>query len=105
MAKEYWYCTAGPIDPDTYEGNGADAPLRMAVRNALERHFSAGDYTLASGWGVTRSQVDEMSFSSCDEKTKKAIIKSRIGEGKKLPRHMQAWAMLFNKDETNTEEE
>lgn len=49
--KQYWMCIIGPGDPNDYKGNGADGPLRSAVRDTFERIFGE-DEVCASGWGI-----------------------------------------------------
>jgi len=94
--QQYWYCVIGPADPTQYREIGADFPLRQHVRETFARFF--GDelgQTCSSGWGVTKEQADHISFATCDEKTKQAIIRSYYDEGKPLPRHVRAWELLI----------
>lgn len=49
--KEYWMCIIGGTDPSKYKGNGADWPLRQAVRDAYNNIFGDDD-VCASGWGI-----------------------------------------------------
>lgn len=50
--KQYWMCMIGPADPTEYKGNGADFPLRNAVRNAFYDMFDPEDDVCSSGWGI-----------------------------------------------------
>lgn len=48
---EYWMAIIGPADPNEYKGNGADSPLRRAVRDKFNEIFGE-DEVCASGWGI-----------------------------------------------------
>lgn len=55
--KQYWMCIIGGTNPDLYEGNGADTPLRMAVRNKYYEIFGE-DEVCSSGWGVDEERYE-----------------------------------------------
>jgi hypothetical protein len=55
MQKQYWMCIFGSTDPDIYKGNGADGPLRQAVRNKYNEIFG-NDNVCASGWGINEER-------------------------------------------------
>lgn len=49
--KQYWMCIIGDVDPKLYKGNGADGPLRHAVRDKFNEIFGP-DNVCSSGWGI-----------------------------------------------------
>lgn len=55
MKKQYWMCIIGGVDPSKYEGNGADYPLRQAVREKYYEIFGE-DEVCASGWGINEER-------------------------------------------------
>jgi len=57
MKKQYWMCLIGPANPNDYKGNGADAPLRMAVRSKFFDIFGNDDIC-ASGWGIDQERYE-----------------------------------------------
>lgn len=97
MKGNYWYCYIGPADVKKYKGNGADFPLRQAVRNVFNKIFGE-DYVCSSGFGISEDQTEQISFATYDDKSKLQIIESYIQEKKKLPRYMRAWQLLFKED-------
>jgi len=56
--EQYWMCMIGPADPKEYKGNGADSPLRNAVRNTFYDMFDPDDDVCASGWGIDQERYD-----------------------------------------------
>jgi len=57
--KFYWSCLiGGPIDPSKYEGNGADWPLRQAVRDAYIKMFCEDNEVCSSGWGINEERYE-----------------------------------------------
>lgn len=56
--KQYWMCMIGPADPSEYKGNGADGPLRNAVRNTFYDMFEPDDDVCSSGWGINEERYD-----------------------------------------------
>jgi len=97
LKQEYWYCVIGPANPDEYKGNGADWPLRHAVREAFDKHFG-GSPRCSSGWGITEEKTRQISFATCNDDLKRSIIRSYHNENKPLPRHMRAWELLFQEE-------
>ena len=59
IKKQYWMCIIGPVNPDKYKGNGADLPLRMAVRNTFNEIFGK-DEVCASGWGISQERYEAL---------------------------------------------
>lgn len=49
--KQYWMCIIGSTNPNKYKGNGADFPLRNAVRDVYNDIFGE-DEVCSSGWGI-----------------------------------------------------
>lgn len=47
----------GPANPDEYKGNGADFPLRQAVRDSFNDIFGP-DQVCASGWGIDEERYN-----------------------------------------------
>lgn len=72
--KKYWMCIIGPADTNKYQGNGADFPLRQAVRNKFFEIFGE-DNVCASGWGINeeRYQLLRTLHSKTTEDLKKLI--------------------------------
>ena len=56
-SKKYWMCIIGGTDPDLYEGNGADFPLRMAVRDKFNEIFGE-DEVCSSGWNIDEERYN-----------------------------------------------
>ena len=57
--KQYWMCLIGPVGPNKYKGNGADLPLRMAVRDKFNEIFGP-DEVCASGWGISQERYEAL---------------------------------------------
>ena len=62
--REYWLCIVGPVDGTTLE-LGADFPMRMGIRSALERLEKTGlkvgqDFAISSGWGIDDKTAEEI---------------------------------------------
>lgn len=55
--KRYWMCIIGGTNPNLYKGNGADFPLRMAVRDKYNEIFGE-DEVCASGWGIDEERYN-----------------------------------------------
>ena len=55
--KEYWKCFIGPVESSILK-NGADFPLRIAVRQAFENLTGKNDYSCSSGWGADEEIID-----------------------------------------------
>lgn len=55
--KEYWMCIIGGTNPNEYKGNGADSPLRMAVRDKFNEIFGS-DEVCTSGWGIDEERYE-----------------------------------------------
>lgn len=50
-------CMIGPANPNKYRGNGADFPLRQAVRDSFNDIFGE-DQVCASGWGINEERYN-----------------------------------------------
>ena len=98
MSKEYWHCVIGSVNSDEIPMDG-DFPLRQAVQGVFAGMFPDNKYTCSSGWGIDKNKADQISFATHSDVVKKGIIKSYHDEGKKLPRHIRAWELLFEDEE------
>lgn len=58
MKKQYWMGIIGPEDPNKYQRNGADSPLKDALRDAFGRMFGHQEEVLASGWGIDEERYE-----------------------------------------------
>ena len=75
--KQYWMCIIGGANPDEYKGNGADLPLRMAVRNKFNEIFGE-DEVCASGWGIDEERYNLLrQLHSKDTLTLKKLLKQK----------------------------
>jgi hypothetical protein len=55
LNKEYWMCIIGSTTRDKLP-NGADAPMRMPVREAFETITGEEDENCWSGWGLSEKR-------------------------------------------------
>lgn len=55
--KEYWFCLIGPVERKDLP-NGADYPLRQAVRTKFLDLVGYDDDVCSSGWGLSQEQYD-----------------------------------------------
>lgn len=77
---QYWSCLIGPADPNEYKGNGADGPLRGAVRNVFFDIFGH-DKVCASGWGIDQERYDILRNLDCRSTAElKKLIKTSNNE-------------------------
>lgn len=73
---EYWFCTIGPIERESLP-QGADFPLRQAVKQSYETLTGSIDYYCASGWGVTEEMAEAMFYA---RENPKEVIKLLRGK-------------------------
>ena len=57
VEAEYWVCIIGATNSKNLK-NGADSPMRNAVRKAFEETTGHEDETCWSGWGSENEKVD-----------------------------------------------
>lgn len=100
--EEFWFCCIGPGTPSRYRGNGADTPLRGAVKSTFAAMFGA-EAECSSGWGVSEEQAAHISFASLNDADKAETVRSYRREGKPLPRHVRAWELLLQETGASTE--
>lgn len=68
IKPEYWFCLIGPTDRNTLI-DGADFPMRMAVRDKFANVTGEPDSVCASGWGVSEKKYEALRkvFSTPDD--------------------------------------
>lgn len=98
---EFWHCVVGPAESKNIP-RGCDIKMRLAVRNAFEQVIGSEAGELASGWGVTQEQADHISFAQLSDDMKVGVVDSYVSEGKDMPRHVRAWALLLREEKGKT---
>jgi hypothetical protein len=93
----YWWCHIGPVIRKDLPF-GSDFPMRIAIQRKFEELFDTGDYTCSSGWGMTTESERNASYASNNDETKRALIQSFKNEGKKVPRGLRCWELLFEEE-------
>ena len=68
IKPEYWFCLIGPTDRNTL-ADGADFPMRMAIRDEFAKVTGESDDVCTSGWGVSEKKYKALRkvFSTPDE--------------------------------------
>lgn len=59
MAQEYWFCIIGPVERGNLP-DGADFPMRMAVKGQFLNMTDLNAESCWSGWGVSEKRKDEL---------------------------------------------
>ena len=55
--NKYWLCLIGPIDQKAIP-DGADAPMRKAVKDSFVELTGYNPERCSSGWGVSKERAD-----------------------------------------------
>lgn len=66
IEKRYWFCLIGGINPLCLK-DGADAPMRRAVREQFRATTGEEDKNCWSGWGIDEKRVDDILIASAAE--------------------------------------
>jgi hypothetical protein len=99
----YWWAVIGPVDRDELGrkypmGEGA---LRWTLQQQFSEMFPDIHYSCSSGWGMTEAQKEAARYGNEDDETRKALIRSYYYEGKKMPRALRAWELLYKEEAKN----
>lgn len=73
---KYWFCIIGPVK-DNELPDGADSPLRSAVRKVANTMLPDNDLTISSGWGVSdtvRDLISAITVRSLSDNEAKQVI-------------------------------
>jgi len=100
MKTNYYYAVIGPVERSRLDKEypSGEGGLRSAIQGQFYRMFPDIEFTCSSGWGVTPEMKDEIFYATCDDATKKALIKSFYVENKKIPRALRAWELKFEEE-------
>lgn len=59
MSNEYWFCFVGPVDRNKVP-DGADFPMRQAVRGMFKQVTGQYAESCSSGWGLDEQTMEEI---------------------------------------------
>jgi len=61
--KNYWHCYIGPVESENVK-EGADFPMRMAVKDAYFDVVGKSANVCSSGWGSDEKYIDVINHLS-----------------------------------------
>lgn len=99
--NNYFFLTIGPVSRkrlDEGYPNG-EGGIRQAAQDRFYQMFPDIKFTCASGWGMTEQMKDDARYATYSDEYKRLFIQSYHHEGKKVPRALRAWELLFNEED------